>query len=73
MLVLHILGNDGYEFHPRKPEVLRLQVAEGEGPNHLGCDWLETLQVRLNGVCNLVSTINKGVNEILTKHIKGFC
>ena len=51
--------------------MLRLQVVEGEGPNLPGHDWLETLQVRLNVVCNLVGTINKGVDEVLTKH-KGY-
>ena len=52
--------------------MLRIQVVEGEGPNLLGRDWLETLQVRLNGVCNLVGTINKGVDEVLTEHIEVF-
>ena len=28
--------------------------------------------MRLNGVCNLVGTINKGVDEALTKHTKVF-
>ena len=53
--------------------MLRLQIGNGEGPNLLGRDWLETLQVRLNGVYNLVDTIEKGVDEILTKHINFFC
>ena len=47
-------------------------MVEGEGPNLLGRDWLEILQVRLNSVCNLVGTINKGFDEVLTKHIKVF-
>ena len=59
-------------YYQVKTKMLRLQVVEGEGPNLLGRDLLETLQVRLNGVCNLVVTINKGVDEVLTKHIKVF-
>ena len=59
-------------YNQGKTKMLRLQVVEGEGPNLLGRDWLETLQVRLNGVCYLVGTINKGVDEVLTKHIKVF-
>ena len=49
-------------YYQGKTKTLRLQVVEGEGPNLLGHDWLETLQVRLNCVCNLVGTINKGVD-----------
>ena len=59
-------------YYQGKTKMLRLQVVEGEGPNLLGHDWLVTLQVRLNSVCNLVGTINKGVDEVLTKHIKFF-
>ena len=41
--------------------MFRLQDVNGEGPNLLGRDWLETLQVKLNGVCNLVGTIDKSL------------
>ena len=59
-------------YHEEKAEVLMLKVIEREGPNLLGHGWWNTLLVRLNGVCNLVGTIDKYVDEMLTKHIKVF-
>ena len=59
-------------YHEEKAKVLMLQVIEREGPNLLGRGWWNTLLVRLNGVCNLVGTIDKYVDEMLTKHIKVF-
>ena len=44
----------------------------GEGPNLLGQDLLETIQVRFNGVCNPMGTFDQGVDETLTKHINIF-
>ena len=53
-------------YYQGKTEVLRLQVVEWEGPNLLWHDWLEILQVRINGVRDLVGTINRGNDKVLT-------
>ena len=58
-------------YHGRE-EVLPVQVVEGVGPNLLGRDWIQQLKVSVDIGCNLVSSVNSNLGDLLCKHADVF-
>ena len=55
-----------------KEVTLPIHVVEGDGPNLLGRDWITTFKGCVSSLCNVVSTSNADLDQVLSKHTAVF-